>query len=114
MEGAEFIGMASTSGKLVYVDRYSGLVFEDNATCQGELYRVGYKHLKELDRYEGCMEVPAHYLRLNVEVVSASGVTQADTYIFQGYDKAKHPNLIENDWWAYIQKHPELNAFEQE
>ncbi len=112
MEGAEFISMASTSGKLVYIDRYPGLIFEEDATCHGELYRVTYKHLKELDRYEGCMEVPAHYLRLNVDVVTASGVTTADTYIFQGYDKTKHPDLKVNDWLQYMQEHPELNAFE--
>lgn len=112
MDGAEYLGMATTKAKLVCVNRYPGLIFSEDK-CYGELYRVSDRHIKELDKYEGCEEKPTHYLRLNIDVISGIGVQKADVYVFQLYDKDRHPDLIGNDWLKYMNEHPELNHFEQ-
>lgn len=105
MQGAEFSGDASISGRMVHVDEYPGLVLCDDERVVGELYWVNDAHLRQLDQYEGCNENPPHYIRTEVEVVPESGDTEetqfAQVYVFQLLEQDQE-RIEGGDWIKWL------------
>lgn len=98
MQGAMFQGKATTSGRLVHVDEYPGLIACDDQQVTGELYLVSDQLLIELDRYEGCFESPPHYLRQETSVLLENGEKQsAQAYVFQLLEP-HHEEIESGDW----------------
>ena len=98
MQGAEFVAEGSISGRLVHVDEYPGLILCDDRRVTGELYAVGDEKRSELDKYEGCFDSPAHYLREEIEVLLEAGELQvAEVYVFQLLEP-HHEEITSGDW----------------
>ena len=98
MKKALFKAHGSVSGRLVHVDEYPGLIFCEDQQVHGELYEVGDSLLRELDRYEGCFESPAHYVREKVVVLLENGESiNAEVYRFNLLEP-HHERIIGGDW----------------
>jgi gamma-glutamylcyclotransferase (GGCT)/AIG2-like uncharacterized protein YtfP len=87
---ADFIGEASSQGRLYLVKHYPGLVLSDDAAdiVHGELFRLREVEamLREFDMYEACGEgfpEPTEYVRQMLSVQLADGsVREAWTYLY--------------------------------
>ncbi len=103
MQGAEFHATGSIPGRLVHVDQYPGLIPCDDEQVMGELYLVGDQLLNELDRYEGCLESPPHYIRQETVVTLENGEKKsALVYVFQLLEP--HHEEVENgDWIQWME-----------
>lgn len=102
MQAAEFQSKGSISGRLVHIDQYPGLIPCGDQQVIGELYLVGDQLLNELDRYEGCLESPAHYLRKETVVTLKNGEKKpALVYIFQLLEP-HHEEVKGGDWMEWI------------
>lgn len=98
MDAAVFQGEATAPGRLVHVDEYPGLLLCDDKEVKGELYLVSDALLSELDRYEGCLESPPHYVRQKMTVQSENGEKRsAHVYVFQLLEP-HHEDIPSGDW----------------
>jgi gamma-glutamylcyclotransferase (GGCT)/AIG2-like uncharacterized protein YtfP len=87
---ADFVGEASSQGRLYLVKHYPGLVLSDDAAdiVHGELFRLreAGPMLREFDMYEACGEgfpEPTEYVRRQLAVTLADGsVCTAWTYLY--------------------------------
>ena len=111
MADARFVSFACMKGRLVYVDRYPGLVGGDEKVV-GEVYEVSPAVLRQLDEYEGCFLDPPDYVREGRECVMDSGEVQhVQVYIYQGEGSGEY-TMPHGDWMELMQEYPELNSFE--
>tara|TARA_B110000914_G_C15185328_1_gene319252 strand:+ start:32 stop:421 length:390 start_codon:yes stop_codon:yes gene_type:complete len=103
MQAAEFQSKGSISGRLVHVDQYPGLIPCGDQQVMGELYLVGDQLLNELDRYEGCLESPPHYLRQETMALLENGEKKSVlVYVFQLLEP--HHEEVENgDWIEWME-----------
>jgi gamma-glutamylcyclotransferase (GGCT)/AIG2-like uncharacterized protein YtfP len=87
---ADFVGEASSQGRLYLVKHYPGLVLSDDAAdiVHGELFRLreAGAMLREFDMYEACGEgfaEPTEYVRRQLAVTHADGGARtAWTYLY--------------------------------
>lgn len=104
MRDAEFKAVGSINGRLVHVDQYPGLILCDDRRVLGEVYLVNDDLLADLDRYEGCLESPAHYLREETLVSLENGETiLAQVYIFQLLEP-HHEDIDGGDWIRWMKE----------
>ncbi len=98
MQTAEFLAMATISGRLYHISDYPGLILSRENLVTGELYRADAELMLELDRYEGCAESPPLYTREEVTATDESGETHlAQTYVFQRL-LPQHKRIKSGDW----------------
>ena len=102
MLGADFQCLATTSGRIVHIDQYPGLILDTENSVTGELYLANEDLIHELDQYEGCFESPPLYLREEVTATDENGKThQAQTYVFQRLEP-HHEEIQSGDWIKWI------------
>ncbi|MBK8804980.1 MAG: gamma-glutamylcyclotransferase [Fibrobacteres bacterium] len=104
--GATFLGMGTTSGKLIHLGDYPALVPGDG-TVIGELYELPLAALTRIDELEGFDPAdPEGSLFLRVErPVQLDGHSESElalTYLWPHSSQA--PVLEEGDWVAYLQR----------
>ena len=84
LAGQTFVGEARTPPgfRLYHLGDYPGMVAEptDNEGVTGEVWEVDAASLAHLDDFEGVSE--GLYSRVLVQITSATGDTQADTYLY--------------------------------
>jgi len=103
MQAADFQSKGLASGRLVHVDQYPGLIPCDDEQVMGELYLLNDQLLNELDRYEGCLESPPHYLRQETMVLLENGEKRsAMVYTFQLLE-SHHEEIKNGDWIQWIE-----------
>ena len=111
MEDARFLGEAELPGKLLYVNKYPGLVEAQHTQVKGEVYEVSEAVRGRLDQYEGCFCTPPDYLRLERTATKSDGKKlTVHTYVFQLLETASY-EIPNGDWLAHMKEHPELNTF---
>ena len=99
---ADFQCLATTSGRIVHVDQYPGLILDSENSVIGELYIANDKLVRELDQYEGCFESPPLYIRQEITVIDENGKThQAQTYVFQRLEP-HHKKIQSGDWIKWV------------
>jgi gamma-glutamylcyclotransferase (GGCT)/AIG2-like uncharacterized protein YtfP len=102
MDGGKFLANGSIIGKIFHIDQYPGLILGGEQRVIGELYQVNDHLLVKLDRYEGCYESPAHYLREEVEILLENGEIQlAQVYVFQLLEP-HHEAIESGDWIEWM------------
>lgn len=102
MADAEYIGQATSLGRLVHVDQYPGLIRDSESLVKGELYLVDEVLMKKLDQYEGCNENPPLYRAEKVDVLLDDGERfSAITYVFQQL-RDHHERIECGDWIDWI------------
>ncbi len=104
--GATLLGMASTSGKLIHLGDYPGLVLGEGVVL-GELYELPVAALERIDDLEGFDPLDPEaslFLRVDRSVFleGSAEPTQAFTYLWPHASQA--PVLEEGDWVAYLQR----------
>jgi gamma-glutamylcyclotransferase (GGCT)/AIG2-like uncharacterized protein YtfP len=81
---AELVGPGRLPGRLVFVDYYPALVDAENPTetVIGEVWRVlAPETLRELDDFEGCLEVPPLFVRAS-RAVEIDGAGPLDAWVY--------------------------------
>jgi gamma-glutamylcyclotransferase (GGCT)/AIG2-like uncharacterized protein YtfP len=81
---AELVGPGRLPGRLVFVDYYPALVEAENPaeTVVGEVWRVlAPETLRELDEFEGCLEVPPLFVRAS-KTIEVGGAGPLDAWVY--------------------------------
>ena len=109
MKNATFLCDAEMFGRLVYVNRYPGLI-DGVDKVKGEVYEVDAEDLATLDAYEGCFCEPPDYKRELRRCLFCDGTEQlVNVYVFQLIETSSF-TIPQGDWRAYMELHPELNS----